>query len=464
VVRDLARRLIERLQALSPRAILVFGWLGLIVYAFPGHMSFDSVGQLLESRSGVFSDGHPPAMAAEWRLVELFVQGPVGMLVIQSLAFIAGAYLLFERRMSKRAAAIAASLLLWFPPVANTMSTIWKDSQMTGFLVLGTGLLLSSRRRTQLLALLCLVLATAMRHNAFAMTFPLVGLLFVWNPAHRWYKRYAIAIGAWLAVTLSAQILTRALTDEPRHLWHQSMALCDIVGTLRNVPDIPDEQLRTLFDGIELKYEDHLHDQIRYINDPTWNPVDNLWWATDRLFVRPRTAQERDAVVRAWSAVVPSHVTAYLEYRWLVFRQLLQLVDTPLPSSAYIWFTDIQDLYGSAKAISHNAHPSGIQAWMHEVMFGLGGTLLFRVYFYLFLAFALLPFCYRDREAFAFVASGLTSEAALFFATPTPDFRYSFWLLLATVIALVLIIARRISNRVSNREDHPALVVAARER
>lgn len=443
MVRDLVGRLIERLRALSPRAILVIGWLGLIVYGYPGHMSYDSVAQLLESRAGHYSDGHPPAMAALWRVVETVVAGPFGMLVIQSLSFIAGAYLLFRRRMSPRAAAVAATLLLWFPVISNAMSTVWKDSQMAGFLMLGTGLVIQDRRRTKVLGLLCLVVATAMRHNAFAMTAPIIALLFVWNPAHRWLKRYSLAIAAWLAVTASAQLITRALTDEQNFIWHQSLALLDIVGTMRELPDMPDAEIATLLDGITIQPTHDLHAAMRMTHDPTWSPVDNLWWATDSFFIRPKTAEERAAIVRAWKDVVPKHVGAYLAYRWGVFRQLVQLTDTPLGSPAYIWFADIQDLFASAHKMSHTAYPSGTQIHLNEAMMWLGSTFLFHVYVYLFLALALLPFCIRDREALAFLFSALTSEAALFFLTPTTDFRYSLWLIMGTVVALILAVARR---------------------
>jgi hypothetical protein len=432
-----------RVRAFSPVTILAIGWVGILLYGFPGHMSYDSVGQLLEARAGVYTDGHPPAMAVLWRVVETVIAGPLGMLLIQTACFLAGAYLLFKQRMSPRAAAVTATMLLWFPPVSNAMSTIWKDSQMTGFLMLGTGLLVTAGRRAQLWGLAAVLVATMMRHNAFAMTFPIIGLLFVWNPAHRWWKRYAIAIAAWFAVTLSAQMITRALTDEQRFIWHQSLALLDMVGTLRNVPDMTDAELSDLFDGIALRKSEGLHDAIRATHDPAWTPVDNLWHATDSFFVRPRTADERAAVARAWRATVPSHLGAYLAYRWVVFRQLVQLTDVPLGSPAYIWFTDIQDLYGSAAQIGHNAHPSGAQIALHEAMMAFGSTFMFHVYFYIFLALALVPFCLRDREALALVASALTSEAALFVLTPTTDFRYSFWLLLGTVVALILAIARR---------------------
>lgn len=434
---------LPRLRDLSARAILTIGWLGLVIYAFPGHMSFDSIAQLLETRSGVYSNAHPPAMAALWRLTEMVVAGPLGMLVIQTLCFVIGCYLLFRRRMSDRWAAVVTTLLLWFPVVSNTMSTIWKDSQMTAFLVLGLALILSDRRRIRILGCLSFVLATAMRHNALAMTFPLVLVLFVWTPGYRWWRRYAISLAAWVAITGCAQLLTKVLTDHERFLWHESIALLDIVGTMRHLDDMPDEKIRELLAGTQIIPEDHLHEAMRRVKDPAWSPVDILWDATDSFFIRPTTAEQRAGVTHAWRAVVPAHLSAYLAYRWTVFRQLIQLSDGPFGSAAYVWFTDIQDLPRTAGWINHNAWPSRTQQILNEGMWKLGFTPLFRVYIYLFLALALLPFCIRDREAFAVLASGLTSEAALFILTPTTDFRYSFWLVFATVVGAILLVARR---------------------
>ena len=62
-------------------AILAVAWAGLAVYAYPGYLSFDSGWQLREARTGVFSDWHPPVMAAIWSLVDRVVAGPIGMFV-----------------------------------------------------------------------------------------------------------------------------------------------------------------------------------------------------------------------------------------------------------------------------------------------------------------------------------------------------------------------------------------------
>ena len=343
------KSVVGRLRRTTPRQILVAGWLGFLLYAYPGYMSYDSVYQLGEARSGHFSDGHPPAMAELWRLVDGVIRGPVGMLLIQSTCFLLGVYLLFVRRMRPRTAALAAVGVLWFPPVAGLMAVIWKDSQMTAFMVLGTALMLDERRARKLFGLALLSLGTAMRHNALVMTFPLVVILFTWKPGLRFWKRHALAFAAWIAVTGTAQLVDRVLTDEQRHIWVDSIALCDITSTLRYVqPTIPDDQLRKELEGTPVIPTSDLHAHTR--GEPLGGGVDPLWNTAYAFFAIPKNEAERTAVVRAWRTIVFSHLDAYLTYRFEVFRRVLQLTDLPLTSPVYNWFTDVQDPWEAASA------------------------------------------------------------------------------------------------------------------
>jgi hypothetical protein len=445
-------RVVRWLKALSPRAILAIGWLGLFLYAYPGYMSFDSIAQLHQARVGFYLDSHPPAMAAMWSFAEHFVTGPVGLLLAQTGAFAAGVYLLLATRMQRRTAAIATALVLWFPPVANTMSVIWKDSQMAAYLVLGTALMLAPKLRSRLIGLAFIALATAMRHNAFAMTLPLVVLLFYWKPLHRWWQRYAIAIVAWLVVTASAQAVSNRLADQHVFMWHQSLALLDIVGTLRYAEPLGDDELRRELAGTPLAVSDHFQDHARAVLDPAADPVSDLWNATSAVFDRPADPDEaeRTAIVQAWKAIVFGHPAAYLRYRLVVFGQLVQLDGTPLGSPIYCWFTDIQQPFLSGVRISHLASDSRGQELAHEAMFWLGDTWMFHVGFYMILSVVLLPLCWRDRESFALIASGLSGQAGLFVIAPSVDVRYSFWLIVATVLAAITIAARRLRSRGSS--------------
>lgn len=430
-----------RVRRATPLQILVAGWLGFMLYAYPGYMSYDSVFQLAEARADHFSDQHPPAMAELWRLVDHVIAGPVGMLLLQSTCFLAGVFLLFRRRMQPRTAAIAASLVLWFPPVSSVMAVIWKDSQMSAYILLGTALILEPRRATKLAGLALLALGTAMRHNGFATSFPIIVVLFSWEPAHRFVKRHAISLAVSIAVIACAQLLTRALTDEPRHGWSTSLALVDITATLRYVePTIPDDQLRAMLAGTTVLPEHDLHEATR--REPLGEWVTAYWDTAYSFFAVPETAAERDAMTNVWRRVVPSHLGAYLTYRLEVFRRLLELSPVHLASPVYDWFTDIQDLYGSAAKIDHDASGAKLQDLLREAMQWLGATYMFWIMAYAVLALLLIPFCRRDREVFALVASAILSEALLFVVAPTTDWRYSFWLVLADVVATVLVAAR----------------------
>ena len=55
----------------------------------------------LEARSGHISDGHPPALVWLFKITEVFVTGPVGILVINSVTLLVGLYMLFSLRTSR---------------------------------------------------------------------------------------------------------------------------------------------------------------------------------------------------------------------------------------------------------------------------------------------------------------------------------------------------------------------------
>ena len=440
------RDLGARLQALTPHRILLLGGLGFLAYAFPGFMSYDSITQLRESRSGYHIDGHPPAMAELWRFVELFVAGPVGMLLIQSACFLVGAYLVCTCYLTARKAAVTASLLLWFPPIAAVMAVIWKDAQMTGFLVLGLGLILQDSRRMRLLGLLAFVAATAMRHNALVMTGPLIFLCFVWDARAGRIKRYVISFVAFVVVTLSAQGITSALTDEQQHIWHTSLALCDMTATLHYTTTIPEAELATMLDGVRVRQPRDLQAFIRDgIHDDDY--INTLWKTTYSVFGLPRTQAEREAVTRAWKRVVFGHKDAYLAYRWEIYRRMLGLGDEPDASPVYNWFSDIQDPYYSASRADHDAYPAHFQDLLRRTIHVVGVTPMFHVILYAILTVVLLPFGLRDHRAFALLASGITSEGVLFILAPTTDWRYSFWMIVVVAFSLVMLVAGRAQRK-----------------
>src|SRR4051812_32316639 len=132
-VRTAAARCGRAIRSTSPTVILLVGFALFVFYAFPGYMSNDSCDQLLDARGQAFSDAHPPVMAAEWLILDMIIAGPVLMLLVQGALFLGGLASLLRHVLAPRAAALAAVLILLFPPVMTTMAVIWKDSQMAAF-------------------------------------------------------------------------------------------------------------------------------------------------------------------------------------------------------------------------------------------------------------------------------------------------------------------------------------------
>lgn len=417
----------------APR-ILLGGWLLVLLYGVPGYMSYDSVFQLLEARAWHFSDGHPPLMAALWGVLDLFVCGPLPMLLLQSGAFLLGLYWIARHLVPARAAALVAVFVTCSPPVISVLAVIWKDSQMSAFLALGTGLVLSPRRGLRLAGLGALALATGMRHNALSITLPLVLLLFVWRPEHRGLRRYAIAMAAWLALTLAAQAANKLLTHERRPLWHESIALFDVLGVLHFLAPTETE-LATTLEGAPVIASELLSQAVAI--DDRLGFFDGLYQARSRTFGTNLTAPERAAVERLWWRLVPRNPAAFARYRYRLALEILEL-RAPPPPNIYRSYTDHQDPALKAALLSHDASASFVQRWLqHRVSFGFRLPSS-RVWAAFFASVALLPFCFGHRLALAVVLSGLFGEALLFAISPAGDTRYSVWLAIAASLALAL--------------------------
>jgi hypothetical protein len=449
---------------MTPRRILVAGWLLVVLYAYPGYMSYDSVQQLLQARDGSYTGGHPPVMGVMWGALDALLSGPAPMLIVQVTAFLAGAYLLLRRRIaSPRAAALAAVAITCLPSVAAVLGVIWKDSQMMALLVLGTALLLEQRRGYKLAGLGVLWLASAMRYNALAPTLSLIVLLLRWRPELRGWKRYAISFAAWLAITVTANVANRMLARDAEQvqLWHDAVALLDITGTLRYAPPIDDASLRAWLPGTPLRDVANVQDVARrthpqgHLTDfkvstfGTGTYVPALWVTTFHLFDPPSSDEQRGAISRAWRQIVLGHPAAYLTYRVHVTRERIALGVRDIPLAAYVRFLDPSNPEASLRT-EHAAAPSKLQRHLQRAMRWLGTSWLFRPYIYLVIALVVLAFGWRDRLIIALVLSGLAGELALFFIAPTIDYRYSVWLVATSLLGLAMVVGLRARRAVTS--------------
>lgn len=451
------RAVIDRVKRTPPWAILALGWLVVIIYGYPGMMTMDSIQQLVEAREGVYTDLHPALMARLWKLTDTIIAGPLPMLVIQTVAFQIGLYLILRRVFSPRRAAIAACLVFLYPPVLAPMGVIWKDCFMAAFMLLGIAGLLAERRSMRLWGLAAFVVASAVRYNAPSATLPLIVILFVWSePAATWrgrIQRYAIATGAWLAVTIAALGIGFALTDKSMHPWHSTLALFDTAGTLAQLDEtIPDEELRVLFAGTDMKVDTNIHAAIKKQFSPIdFEPLihgEGHLWEVQIAGTEPTPEPRRNAFARMFRETVSNHFGAYVVHRFKTMAPVLAL-DGPVYSAVMIHRHQYKGII--EKALQLDVEWNRVQTWMEKkVVWVSKKTPLFRPWIYLVLAMILLAFTRGQRDVFALLLSGIGLEAGLLLLAPTPDYRYSHWLVISTVLSVVILVTRR--ARRSHRE------------
>ena len=435
-VRSAASSAWAAIRGARPAVILAIGFAVFVAYAFPGYMSSDSVLQLFEARTAVFTNAHPPAMAAEWRILELFITGPILMLLLQGGLFLGGLYYLLRHHLAPRAAAVAAVCVLLFPPVMTPMAVIWKDSQMAAYLVAGIAALRSPRLAIRLIGVALVAAACAFRYNAAAAALPIIGLLFVWRPGQRWWIRYSIAGLAFVAAVASAFTLNAVLTDEARFL---SPAYTDIVGVLAYEDHRSDEDLREVLRGTPLHATTDIHYHVRMLYSPRNSYLVNR--GPDRLFDDPATPEQIAAINRAWKQLVFDDPAAYLSHRAAAYAELLGLTEAPLWSPVYVGFTESDE---QVNWIRHTTMPSRLQSHAAVILGDLSSeTMLFRPYVYLAIAILLLVLCCRDRVTLMLLVSGLAYEAGYFPTAATPDVRYSHWMTVCTVLAALILFVQR---------------------
>ncbi|MDX2086591.1 MAG: hypothetical protein SFX73_02020 [Kofleriaceae bacterium] len=447
VVRQAARRIASTIASAPPWLVLLVSWLVLMLYAYPGLMTQDSFDHLAEARTGKYTDWHPPAVSLLWKFLDYVVAGPLGMLVLQSATFLVGLYYVLRRTLQPKAAAWAAGLLFVFPPVMLPFAVIWKDNVMAGFLMLGLAAMPAERRWVRIAGLVALGAATAVRYNAFGATLPIIVLLFEWRPGLHWLKRYAIAGAAWFAVTFAAFSLNDAITDYKMHPWQSSLALYDIVGTLAHVDeDLPDAELRRVFEGTQLLTKENIHAQIRKLYTPRdFLPIINhateAMWAVPIWGIEPTPAPQRDAIGRAFLDVVTAHPGAYAAHRLDVMAEVLCLT-AERPAAVIIKReyrrTDLADAVGATRTWSKlQRKMTTFMTWLYKA------TPIFVPWIYLVISLLLLPMARRNRAVLATLASGLVFESSLLFLAASPDYRYSHWMVVCALMAVIELTASR---------------------
>src|SRR6185437_8627228 len=124
-------------------AILLAGFAATVLVSWPGHLSYDSILQLLQGRTGIYNAWPPPVMAWLLGLGDALVPGTglfVTFDVLLAFGAFAGILLLVPRQVGWAAVPAAVAVVLT-PQVLIYQGVVWKDvlfadSAVAGFVCL----------------------------------------------------------------------------------------------------------------------------------------------------------------------------------------------------------------------------------------------------------------------------------------------------------------------------------------
>lgn len=418
-------------EVVTPRRILVGGWLVFLLYCYPGFMLTESADQLIDSRYGQIQDVHSAVMTKVWGLVEIVIAGPAGMVFLQSLLLLLGTYFLLRHVLSDRAAAVGAVVALLLPPLVATTSIITPEAQLASFLVAAMAAMASDRLRTRCIGIALAIIAAGMRDGGAVAAAVATIALFRWSK-----PRYDVAIGAAVFVVAAAFALNLWLPTNRTERHEVRLAMSDIVGTLNYESARSDADIAKLLGGVSLSSEPNVQARAKEVYGK-----DRLYTSGDkRVFDPIVTAEQREALEAARGRLTRNAPMSYLRHRIHYFNRVLGL------SRSRAWlpvFTRHGEGATDYKATNHLAHSSLLQRVLVRV-FTLGhDTFLFRPYFFAVLLFPMLVYAIlrRDRLATLLFATGLAYELALFFVATRPTYRDSHALAVMTVLGAITLIA-----------------------
>ncbi len=464
---------------------LLTGWGGYVLCAagfaltvaafYPGLMSDDSFDQWDQGHRWWFYDVHPPLMSAVWGLLDRVVEGPGLMLLLHNLLFWGGATMFWR---ATRARAPLASLAFagfgLLPQVWATLPTIWKDVGLGASLLLASALVYAAARKegrgakfsgALLLASVPLLFyGYGVRLNAAPAVLPLA----LWSgviacrvlPAPRGPGRrrvLAVAVGLvyFALLTAAVSVTTRLLVKGNTVYPHQQIFLFDLTA-ISAVTGRP-------------YYPEYLSRQETFSPAAAagrFEPcgVNTLIYGHSAPMQISRDAVEVASLRDAWLRAVRENPAAYLRHRARVFACLTGIGRTAVVHS-------FLPATGKNNPPQFRRPLNALTRALTSYFFLFSNTPFFRGFIWLMVCAAAAYVSLRlgvsseeARAAFVLSSSGLLYGLGYFFYTPSSEFRYLWWTVLAACVSAVLLATHASARRGRARpsaDPRPASEAAA---
>ncbi|MDR2688804.1 MAG: hypothetical protein LBB76_03495 [Azoarcus sp.] len=411
------------------------GWIAF----YPGFMSFDSLVQYKMARWFVFNDWHPPIMSWLWSVLLVF-PGPSGMLAFHLGLLWSAIFIWWKSYRDER-----LSWLLFFIPfcpwIVNFQGVLWKDVGMAFSLFLLSSL---SRLRPSTgkyaIAAALVFYAINVRHNAVFAALPVIFFLaWTWLPRPNLRKAALIAVALVALSIFGGNVLNYGLLNAEKAKPYNYIIIDDLgyISVKNNESFLPEVGLGAIRacatdEGGETKLVGKVVCLYKF---PDQVPTDLL---------------QRD-LTRAWLSTISRHPFDYIEYRLAAFSYFLR---TPDDEPYYIWHDGI-DSNDLGVTRTSNIVSSGVNRLVDTS--ARMAPFLFKPYWWLLVTtVALILSLALTGTAAIRSAQMMLSSSFLYIMSFLPavqmaDFRYVYWSVIATSIALLSLLI----DRPTVRKDIP---------
>ena len=315
----------NKTASLLPQGLVLLGFGVLLALNWPGQLSYDSVVQLADGRSGQYDSWHPPVMAWLLGLFDRLLPG-TGLYLLFTAFLLLGAWLLLLARARKDwGLVILVPLIFATPQLLLYQGTIWKDvlfanAGIASFAALAAAAVRWNEPRSRLLFLtlsaLTLSLAALARQNGFLLL-PLaalfLGLIAGQQRAPRW--RHGVGFLAASLLVMAAANFALSFRSDHGEGASEQLRLAqtyDLVGAARLDPSMRLSVLETRAPVLEAAIR---KDGVALYSPRLVDTLEQSSTLTQAIYHAPP-----GVIFAQWRQLVLSHPALYLRQRLPVFR------------------------------------------------------------------------------------------------------------------------------------------------
>lgn len=416
---------------------------------WPGHLSYDSVIQLLEGRTAIYANWHPPVMSWMLGLADAVVPG-AGLFMVFDTVLVYGALvslLLLDGKASWVAAGIALICVL-SPQFLIYPGLVWKDVLFAALTTAGFVCLAhagwrweQSRRRFGMVTggFIFLVLAALARQNGILVL--LCGALTLgWIAAsaipQQRLKTGAVYGGtalaaAFLAVTAGhAALETRVVGREGPLSQIRLLQAYDIIGAAAAAPDLTLARIHAS--------DPVLENLIRSDGVRLYSPVRNDTLERSQALTQALNDAPPGVIEAEWSNLILSHPLLYLKTRWAAFRWVFF---TPDLAVCYPYSLGVDGPPDAMKTLGFSRRWDARDSTLEDYAGRFQGTPVFSHPAYALVAFGAIGLLLHRRRPADIAMAGLLTAALLYTASYfvisiSCDYRYLYVLDLSALTAV----------------------------